>query len=222
MGESSLTCWTLIRGAAEGSAADRSTFARRYEDVIRSYLRTRWRGGPLAAQVDDAVQEVFVDCLRPHGALERADPERGAFRGFLYGVVRNVALRQERARSRAALPLDASYDPPAEDASLAQAFDRAWAQALLREAGRLQQERALGDARAERRVELLRLRFGEDAPIRDIAVRWGVAPDWLHHEYATARDEYRRALREIVAFHRPEASPAAIDDECRHLIGLFA
>ena len=37
------TCWTVIQGAAAGSAADRQDFARRYTPVIRAYLAARWR-----------------------------------------------------------------------------------------------------------------------------------------------------------------------------------
>jgi hypothetical protein len=43
--------------------------------------------------------------------------------------------------------------------------------------------------RAVRCVELLRLRFQEGLPIRDIATRWNEDAAKLHHEFATARDE---------------------------------
>ena len=60
----------------------------------------RWRRDPLRQGVADAVQDVFLDCLRPGGALERADPARGTFRIYLHGIVRNVALRHERVHRR--------------------------------------------------------------------------------------------------------------------------
>ena len=86
------TCWTVIQAAAAGSATDRQAFARRYGPVVRAYLATRWRSSPCLHDLDDAVQEVFVECFKPDGVLDRADRDRG-FRPFLYGVVRNVALR---------------------------------------------------------------------------------------------------------------------------------
>ncbi|MCK6461756.1 MAG: sigma-70 family RNA polymerase sigma factor, partial [Planctomycetes bacterium] len=86
------TRWTIIRAAAAGSVPDRAEFARRYASVIRSYLGARWRNGPLLDEIDDAAQEVFVQCFRPAGALEGVDAERsGGFRAYLLGVVRNVA-----------------------------------------------------------------------------------------------------------------------------------
>ena len=217
------TCWTLIRAAAGGSPQQREEFARRYAPVLRAYLAARWRGSQLLQDVDDAVQDVFVECLRPGGALARLDPSRpGGFRAFLYGVARNVALRRESRR-----PRPPSGDGPALDAipddhtSLSRVFDRAWAKAILREAARLQDERAraLGE-RARRRVELLRLRFHQNLPIRDIARRWGVEAAALHHEYARAREEFRAALLDVVAFHHAGA-PDAAEEECRKLLTLL-
>jgi RNA polymerase sigma factor (sigma-70 family) len=216
------TCWTLIRAAAEGSAHEREEFARRYAPVLRAYLATRWRSPPFREDIDDAVQDVFVECLRPGGAFQRLDPSRaGGFRAFLYGVARNVALRHESRRRPACPDGAADLDAlPDEHTSLSQVFDRAWAKALLREAARLQEERArtAGEG-ALRRVELLRLRFHDNLPIRDIARRWGVEAAVLHHEYARARAEFRAALLDVVAFH--QGGEAAIEEECRQLLTLL-
>ena len=56
------TCWTLIHSAASGESAAREDFGRRYLPVVRDYLSSRWRGRPLAGDVDDATQEVFLRC----------------------------------------------------------------------------------------------------------------------------------------------------------------
>lgn len=202
---SDTTCWTVIRGAAQGRLADRDEFARRYEPVVRAYLAARWSESGLRGEIDDAAQEVFLDCFRDGGALERAEPGRpGGFRAFLYGVVRNVALRAERERGRKGLPLDSAFDAPSREEALSEAFDRAWAQALLRQAARVMEARArAAGADAQRRVEILKLRFGEEMPIRDIARLWNADPARLHHEYAAAREEFRGALRDVVAEHQP-------------------
>src|SRR5438132_7519502 len=126
------TCWTVIQGAAAGSAADRQDFARRYTPVIRAYLAARWQDSTHRQELDDGVQEVFLECFRQGGVLERADPVHpGGFRSFLYGVARNVALRVEArlARHRRSEPTD-GFDPEslaAIEPSLSQIFDRAWA-----------------------------------------------------------------------------------------------
>src|SRR5262245_23568033 len=136
------TCWTMIRGAAEGNPSDRAQFVRVYEPVVRAYLVARWRTDE--PDLDDAIQEVFLACFQPEGVLERADPGRpGGFRAFLYGVARNVARRVEtRKARRRERPLEgeSAEEPVAEEESLSRAFDRAWAKALMREAGRLQEK----------------------------------------------------------------------------------
>jgi RNA polymerase sigma-70 factor (ECF subfamily) len=211
-----LTCWTLIRGAAAGDAIAREQFGRVYRPVVRAYLAARWRHS--RHDPDDATQDVFVECFRAGGVLDRAEPDRdGGFRAFLLGAVRNVARRHE-ARARPAEPLPAEL--PADDTGPAEAFDKAWARALLKEAARTQQASATNPG-ARRRVELLHLRFGEGLPIRDIAARWGVAAARLHHEYATARDEFRAALRRVVAFHHPGQSAPGLDRACAELLALL-
>ena len=126
-------------GAAAGSESDREAFVGLYLPVVRAYLAARWRGGAYLTDIDDAVQDTFVDCFREGGALGRADPaKRGRFRTFLYAVVRNIALRHEkkRARERArVVPGDpAEKEIAANDDRLSLVFDRAWARALLQSA----------------------------------------------------------------------------------------
>ena len=104
---------------------------------------------------------------------------------------------------------------------MGRAFDRAWAQGLLREAAERQATKARSKGpEAVRRVELLRLRFQEDMPVRDIARSWELSADYLHHEYAQARKEYEGALREVIAFHNP-GQPNAIARELGELLALF-
>lgn len=210
------TCWTVIRAAAAGSPDDREELARRYLGVVRAYLAARWRGSQLRPDLDDAVQEVFVECFRQGGALEAAGAGRVPhFRAFLYGVVRNVARRFESRPARAAGPLPDVED---KEESLSRLFERSWAQAIMAEAARLQRQRAAErGAEAVQRVELLRLRFEDNLPIRAIAERWGVDAARLHHAYAVARQEFRGALLEVVAFHHPGSS-AEVEQEAADLL----
>ncbi len=210
----------MIRAAAAGSPADRDELARRYLGVVRAYLGARWRGSGLRPDLDDAVQEVFVECFRQGGAVDAAASGRVPnFRAFLYGVVRNVARRFESRPVRAAGPL---ADVPANEEGLSRLFERTWAQAIMLEAAQLQRRRA-GERGPEavRRVELLRLRFEENLPIRTIAERWGVPAARLHHAYALARQEFRAALLEVVAFHHP-SSPAEVEQEAASLLGALS
>lgn len=226
------TCWTVIRAAAAGAAPERDAFARRYAEPLAAYFAARWRGGPLAQECDDAVQEVFVECLRDGGALARARPAEaatpgaGGFQPFLYGVARNVARRfEERRAARKGAPAESvELDRlPIDEPSLSRAFDRAFAQALLREAAALQRARAVAAGeRAVRRVDLLARRFGDDQAIREVAREWGVDAATLHHEFATARREFVLALQEVVAFHDPRATPGEVARRCAELARLVA
>lgn len=215
------TCWTLIHSAAAGDAPRRAEFARVYETAMRAYFAARWRRAELRERIDDAVQEAFVECYRAGGVLERADAGRtGGFRAFLYGVLRNVALRmEERVERDAAGTLRTAHDPGTE-ARHSEAFDRAWAAAIMRHAGELQRERAAAEgAEALRRIELLHLRFHEGLPIREIARRYQVEPVQLHRQYARARQEFHDALRAAIRFHCPDA--ANIDEECERLLAAL-
>lgn len=217
------TCWSLIARAARGDDGARSRFARGYLPLVRAFLVARWRGTELASEVDDAVQEVFVECFRPSGPLERASSAAGEFRGFLFGVVRHVAQRVEdrrRGGARGGVGEAALEELPDPASGVSRAFDREWARALMREAGELMRERA-SDESARRRVELLRLRFADDMPIRDIAARFAMEAEAVHRAYARAREEFRLCLREVVSFHcvRREQD---LDAECRRLFALLA
>ncbi len=221
------TCWTLIRGAAAGHEEDREDFARRYVTVVRAYLGHRWRASRLIDELDDVVQEVFVECFRQDGVLDRIrENQPGSFRAFLYGVTRNVALRCEKriGRLRNHQPttgLDSDL-VVTDELTLSRVFDRAWARTLLRQAGNLQEERAReGGTRARRRVELLRLKSQESLPIREIARRWKADAAQVHKDYARARKEFKAALEEVLSFHHPGCSATDIEEKCTEVLNLL-
>jgi RNA polymerase sigma-70 factor (ECF subfamily) len=191
--------------------------------MVRRCLRARWGASPLSQEVDDAVQEVFLECARERGALTHADPERGGgFRSFLFGVVRNVARRFE-TRGGGRRASDSALDRLAAEEDLAALLDREWARCLMAQAAEHHRRSALprGDA-ARRRVELLRLRFEEGLPIRAIAARWDTDAAAVHAAYRTARREFQDALRKVVGFHQDGRGGAEnLDAECRRLLDLL-
>jgi RNA polymerase sigma factor (sigma-70 family) len=218
------TIWTMIHGAAAGDAAHRDEFAQTYLPLIRRYLGERWRGSPLAGELEDASQEVFLECLRAGGVLESANSDRsGGFRAFLFGAIRNVARRHESARAAQKRVRTETFMPAQVDANeeqLGKMLDREWARCLMRQAAEHHQRTALArGATARQGVELLRLRFEEDLPIRDIAARWGEDPAVVHRRYRQARDEFRRSLQKVVAFHHPESTD--LEEECARLLAVL-
>jgi RNA polymerase sigma factor (sigma-70 family) len=218
------TVWTQVRRAVDGSQEDRDAFGRRYLPLVREYLRRRWEGWWLAGSVDDAAQDVFVECFRPGGVLTRAEPGRG-LRGLLVATARNVARRHEEsaAQRRERTPHETAFlhAQPAREDSLTALFDRRWAEATMAEAaGRMEQLARQADDAARQRFELLQLRFEEGLPIRDIAARWGLDPRQVHDAYARARREFHRCLREVVAAHGGVAH-SDLDRECQELLDLL-
>ncbi|MEN8152150.1 MAG: sigma-70 family RNA polymerase sigma factor [Planctomycetota bacterium] len=226
MADPGQTCWELIEGAASGTETDRAEFVRRYGEVARSYLAQRWRTSPVLQELDDAVQEVFVECFRENGVLSRADPERsGGFRAYYFGVIRNVGRRCEQQHRRRTLGhTPDGYDVtklPSREEGLARAFDRAWAKAIMKQAGEhLQALSKDGGPEAAQRVELLRLRFYQDRPIREIAELWEADPAVLHRQYARARKEFEAALFDIVGRHHA-GTPGEIRREGERLLTLL-
>lgn len=200
------TSWTLIDAAAMGNEAQRAEFVRLYQPVAASYFQSRWGASPLRSDIDDAIQDSFLECFRQEGVLDRVARERPeGFRKFFHGVLRNVALRRETRKQAELVPL---LDQPDPQTGCSQAFDRAWARLILAEATRLHAEAAAREGPREmRRVELLRLRFQEGLPIREIAALWQQDPASIHHEYATARKEFSAALKQALAFQNPAATP---------------
>jgi DNA-directed RNA polymerase specialized sigma24 family protein len=169
----------------------------------------------LATETSDATQEVFVECLKPGGVLERADAGHGDFRALLGAVTRNVARRfEERAIERGRVrPEDSAWlqQVASDENGQATVFDRSWAHALVEEASDRYRELASGDGDAgRRRIELLERRFGSDEAIREIAATWNVPAQHVHNEYKKARKEFDRCLLKVVAFHRRSNIRASI------------
>ena len=191
-------------------------------------LTTSWNKAPGRATVSGNTGPRF-----PVEGNGRADPEDvsddqsrpGGFRAYLYGAARFVALRFERQAGRCReRPLAGAFDLDnleADGPSLSQAFDRAWAQGVVRRARDLQQEGAKrAGPEALRRFDLLRIRFQEGLPIRDIARLWDTDAAQLHKEYARARREFKEALVEVVSFHHPGETAAVVERECVRLLDL--
>lgn len=217
------TRWTMIREAADGDAVARSDFASAYLPIVRAYLRTRWRGGALVGAVDDAVQDVFLTCLGESSALRNLSEESaGRFRTWLFGVTRNIARRHEE-RGRGAIaredPLDdqSARELKDREEALSLLFDRAWARAMTRRAAARMRSEAGTDEDRLREVELLRLRFEEGRPIREIATLWKIDATRVHKSYARARERFQSALRREIADHGGR-TPAEVEAECRELL----
>jgi RNA polymerase sigma factor (sigma-70 family) len=219
------TLWTLVASAAQGDEAARARFFHTYQPLVHAYLLERWRNSPLQAEVEDAAQDVFVECFKDASPLARAEPGGpGSFRAYLVGIVRHVAQRAERRAANRPAPAavdELDEDPPDRATRLSCVVDREWARVLVGEArSRMEQRAQALGPEALRRVELLALRFGEGLPIREIAERWSADPARLHHDFARAREEFGACLRSVVA-ENAVRSEADLDAECERVLALL-
>lgn len=217
----------MLHEAAAGRGEAEETFVRRYYPVVRAYLGARWRTEPMRNEVDDAAQEVFVECLRQGGALDRvAQLQRRDFRAFLFGLVRNVARMAERRQSRRRevdVPKgDAIERREADSGTLSAVFDRAWARAIIREALEHQRDMAADKGQESiERVELLRMRFYEGLPVREIAERRGVPAERLHREVSKGKAEFEAALRDVLSLHVGDGPRLQLEKQCEALLELL-
>lgn len=217
----------MILGAAAGSPPHRETFGRRYAPAICAYLAARWHLAPDSDSVQDACQDVMVECFKAGGALSRADATyRGGFRAYLYGIVRNVALMAERrfARRRE-VDLGANFDPDAigsDEPTLSLAFDRAFAIAVTREARELMARRSVRSPVAEQRYRALALQFENGQAPRDLAVAMALPVERVYELLKEARREYREALLDVMGTLHPDSDRAEIERLCVELLQRLA
>jgi RNA polymerase sigma-70 factor (ECF subfamily) len=99
-----LTQHCLGSGGSQAQAAFRVLYER-HAPSVRRFL-TAWLGDEVAP---DALQETF---FRAYVKLERYDRQR-SLRGWLFGIARNVAHHDHRARVRRPVASWPAVDPPA-------------------------------------------------------------------------------------------------------------
>ncbi|WP_043584485.1 RNA polymerase sigma factor [Geminisphaera colitermitum] len=233
------TRWTLVLAAGtppDGSDQTDTSARRALSELCRAYWTPLHaharRRGLSPADAEDAVQGFFARLLRLE-SIAGARRERGRFRSFLLASFNHYLADirdHERAQKRGAhllVPLDTTNTvfpvPPASAADLPpdQAFDRAWALALLDTAiTRLRAEHA-----ATGRLPLFdtlapTLSTHYDAqPFSAIAARLGLTETAARVAAHRLRQRYRQLLCDEIA--HTLARPEDIDDELRHLLATL-
>ena len=219
------TCWDLIEQAASGDHVGQQEFTQLYMPLVKRYLQERWKSSRLAQEIEDAVQEVFVECIRDRGILQQVDPGRGtSFRAFLLGATRNVARRIERkAMGKHAHDQEVTSfldGIESNEERLTQLFEKDWAQAALRGASQLHQDRATekgGNALV--RWQVLGYHFGEGLTAPAIAERIQADVSNVHKWLSRGRQDFAECLHHVVARQFREGTPAEeIQLECQRML----
>ncbi|MCR9244706.1 MAG: hypothetical protein NXI31_06725 [bacterium] len=175
-------------------------FCEHYLPIVKRHLRALWRDSTMDANVDDATQDVFVECLRSNGALSRLDVGRGhGLAAYVRGITRNIAARLGRRRARECrrcyLSNDLVSHTPDRTPDGLELLDRTCSATAVREAvARLDREPAVP---GHSLGELVRLHFGGNQPVREIAKGWEVRPARVHEARRRACQHLRKLLLRV-------------------------
>ena len=229
------THWTVVLSARQAgtarSAEALDTLCRMYWYPLYAYIR---RQGHAAHDAQDLTQEFFARLLRK-GWLDPVALGKGKFRTFLLVVLKRF-LADEWDRARAAkrgggqtlFSLDAASAEdryrlePASILSAEKIYERRWALTLLDHTmERLEGEFGTAGKAAEfdRLKAFLTAAKGEIS-YPDTAAALGLSEAATRQAVHRLRRRFRQLFREEIA--HTVSSPGEIDDEVRHLMGLFA
>lgn len=199
------THWSVICNLG-GTAAERKsgleTFALRYWRPICLYLRQALR---VDREASKDLTQSFFSWLVTAPVLERYQPERGSFRSYLKGVLRNYVrnqLTKEQAKKRggdrafeqldfAGLPDPAAVDP-------GRAFDLAWTQELIGRASKRLRLQLLAEGKQEQLAayEAYELSApGTKPTYASVAEQLGVTPRAVRHFLSKTRERLRSEIR---------------------------
>lgn len=227
------THWSVVLTAGRRDTtraqAALEQLCRSYWHPIYHYIRRRGYG---AEDAEDLTQG-FLAGLIERDAIARADPERGRFRSFLLGSLKNFladAWDKAHAEKRGglpSLPLDFRAEetrlgePPDEALTPDQAYERRWAITLLEQVyGRLAAE----FEREGRHAQFNALRVAlagrrGDVPYAEISRQTGMTEGAVKVAVHRLRQRYRTLLRETIA--QTVATPEEVEDELRYLLRVL-
>jgi RNA polymerase sigma-70 factor (ECF subfamily) len=190
------------------------------------------RRGLQAQDAADLVQDFVTNKILERDLVSRADRSRGRFRAFLLTALDRYFVDRHRystAQKRAAgetFSIDSGQvDPP--DKPAVDAFDVAWARAVLREALQLMKQQCDAE-RASRIWETFRLRILEplitgEAPLdyASLVKRCGFeSPRQASNALITARRRFHRCLQDVVGEYT--SSPEELEEEIEELRATLA
>jgi len=231
VGRFATTQWSVVLRAGSSDEVESrdalATLCQAYWPPVFTYIRHRGNDPETAR---DLTQGFFAALLERRGIAE-ARQERGRFRSFLLGSVKNF-LADEHDRQRAVkrgggrAPIsidDATWESmlavqePATQLTPEAIFEQRWALALLERARRdldSEMERSGGGERFRRLHPYLT--SDDAAPYRQLASELNMTESAVRVALHRLRQRFGVKLREHVA--QTVDDPAKTEDELRHLI----
>lgn len=229
------TRWSVVLAAADTALPEG-------REALEDLCRTYWY--PLYAFVrikgyspDDAkdLTQAFFEKFLRKGLLRSFDPGKGRFRSFLLTILQRFlcdqydrASTERRGGGVVFMPFDTRCaETQIASAAVARqtpeaAFERAWAETVLRTAlRRLRTE--YGEAAKEKLFHELSdflARPADRGAYLEIGTRLEMSADAVAMAVVRLRRRYRELVRAEVA--STVATPAEVDDEMRYLVTLLA
>ena len=229
------THWSVVLAAGQ---ADSPRATEALEKLCRAYWYPLYvyvrRQGNSPEDAEDLTQNFFTHLLQKN-YLAKADPDRGKFRTFLLGSLKNFLVNEWKRASRlkrggdmTLLSFDADQaeeryaGEPMDESDPDHAYERRWAVALIEQVlTGLRQEYAAAD-KAPLFEELKGFIWGEksSASLAEIGGRLNLAEGTVKVALHRLRQRFRELLRAEVA--HTVARPEDIDGELRHLIAVVS
>lgn len=229
------TAWTAVFGMGDDdpkrAEAARERIINDYHDPIFAFIRIQVRS---EHDAEDLTQEFIKDLLEKPKSMANADPEKGRFRDYLRGAIRNFLRRQwakEKRRqdgpngggksldslAEGSGPIEVPADCEASD----EAFHRTWKQNVVRMALEVLCDELTRTGRRGQWDVFSRLMLtdGDRPTYQAVADELSVTISLVTNRLHSAKQRYRRAVREVVAATLRD--PGEVDDELRALIGAF-
>ena len=223
------TLWSEVIAAGQvgGPEAARALekLCQVYWYPIYAYLRRRGFDRP---EAKDLTQGFFFYLVKKN-VLQAADPQKGRFRSFLLGTLKNFVSNEEgreralkRGGDRQLISLDEEMaegryaHEPVDNRSPEKLFDRRWALTVLEEAGR-RLEKEFQDAGAERDFAELKsfLNSDQNLPYAALSPRLNRSELALRSVVSRMRRRFRERLLDVIGETVCDASQ--IEAELTHL-----
>ena len=158
------TSTTLLRNLASDSQHARwGEFAARYRPMMEAFLRERFP----SVEADDIIQETLIAVCAALPSYHYAPEEKGHFRNYLTGILRNKALRQLGKDHRQV----EIADEMRRSRDIIAAEGQTWRESLLEIA--LQQLLNDDSIQSRTRQVFLRVAVNGDSP-NDVATAFGI------------------------------------------------
>jgi RNA polymerase sigma factor (sigma-70 family) len=233
VGAFNTTHWSVVLAAGQAessqSTAALEKLCRAYWYPLYMYVR---RQGNSPEDAQDLTQDFFSRLLAKN-YLAKADRERGKFRTFLLGSLKNFTInewkragRLKRGGGLEILSIDAAHAEerylaePASESNPDAAFEQRWAVALIEQALAALRQEYGAEGKAELFEQLKGFVWGKrnSASYAAMGASLNLTEGNVKVSVHRLRQRFRETLRAEVA--QTVARPDDVDDELRYLISI--